>query len=294
MSEQFQIWRDLIQQQLDEVLPASSEVPETLHQAMRYSTLSKGKRLRPLLVFAAGQTLGAKIEDLTQLAISVELIHVYSLIHDDLPAMDDDNLRRGVATCHIAFDEATAILAGDALQSLAFERLICCKLSKQAENNRLKMLKSLAKASGTKGMGGGQALDLEATGHSLNLQQLSQLHTMKTGALIRSSVELGALCAGDVDPIHLQGLDQFARLIGLAFQVHDDILDIEGSTEKLGKPQGSDIHGEKATYPALLGLDGAKLEAKRLIAEGLQALQPLPYNTETLQSFARLVIERDH
>ena len=294
MSDQFQIWRNLIQQQLAEILPAASEVPETLHQAMRYSTLSKGKRLRPLLVFAAGHTLGAKIEDLAQLAISVELIHVYSLIHDDLPAMDDDDLRRGVATCHIAFDEATAILAGDALQSLAFERLISCELSTQAETHRLKMLKSLANASGTKGMGGGQALDIEATGKTLNIEQLSRLHTMKTGALIRSSVELGALCAGDVDPNHLKALDQFARLIGLAFQVHDDILDIEGSTEKLGKPQGSDLEAAKATYPALLGLDGAKTEARRLISEALQALQPLPYNTDILESFAMLVIERDH
>jgi len=294
MIEQFQIWRDLIQQQLDEILPSPSKVPETLHQAMRYSTLSKGKRLRPLLVFAAGHTLGADIKDLTQLAIPVELIHVYSLIHDDLPAMDDDDLRRGVATCHIAFDEATAILAGDALQTLAFERLISCELSSKAEIHRITMLKSLSKASGTRGMGGGQALDLEATGKTLNLEQLSQLHTMKTGALIRSSVELGALCAGDISPEHLQALDQFARLIGLAFQVHDDILDIEGSTEKLGKPQGSDIDAAKATYPALLGLDGAKLEAKRLISEALQALQPLPYNTDILQSFARLVIERDH
>ncbi len=294
MTDYFPVWRELIQQKLEQMLPAANEVPETLHQAMRYSTLSIGKRLRPLLVYAAGKTLGAKIEDLTQLAIPVELIHVYSLIHDDLPAMDDDDLRRGIATCHIAFDEATAILAGDALQTLAFEWLISCPLSTTAEINRLKMLQSLAVASGTKGMGGGQALDLGATGKILNIEQLSQLHAMKTGALIRASVELGALCAGEVDPEHLKALDQFAYFIGLAFQVHDDVLDIEGSTEKLGKPQGSDINAEKATYPALLGLADAKLEAKRLIREALQALEPLPYNTDILQSFALLVIERDH
>ncbi len=294
MNEKFQIWRELIQQQLELILPSANEIPQRLHCAIRYSTLSRGKRLRPLLVYAAGETLGANIHDLTQMAIPVELIHVYSLIHDDLPAMDDDDLRRGVPTCHIAFDEATAILAGDALQTLAFEMLCDCELTPDAEKNRLLMIKTLAQASGTRGMGGGQALDLDATGKTLSLPQLSQLHAMKTGALIKASVKLGAYCAGDIDASHLDALDTFASFIGLAFQVQDDILDIEGSTEKLGKPQGSDLISEKATYPALLGMVGAKAEARRLISEALQALTPLPYNTDILQSFAQLVIERDH
>ncbi len=287
-------WLPLIEQNLKNSLPDSCYIPERLHQAMRYSALAGGKRLRPLLVYASGITLGAKTEDLAAPATATELIHVYSLIHDDLPAMDDDDLRRGKPTCHIAFDEATAILAGDALQTLAFEILSTAPLSPKAESQRLPMIKSLAAASGTAGMGGGQALDLDATGKRLSLEKLSQLHAMKTGALIKASILFGALCAGVTESSTLAALDIYASNIGLAFQVHDDILDIEGSTETLGKPQGSDLNGAKATYPALLGMEGAKREAERLVTESLHALSPLPYNTQILNAFARMVIDRDH
>jgi len=287
-------WLPDIENQLKWSLPDSSKTPTRLHQAMRYSALAGGKRLRPLLVFASGISLGAKPEDLIMPAIATELIHVYSLIHDDLPAMDDDNLRRGKPTCHIAFDEATAILAGDALQTLAFEIMANCSLSSEIETQRVKMISILANASGTSGMGGGQALDLEATGRKLNLEQLSLLHSMKTGALIKASVILGAILAGVTANKILDTLNLFAEKVGLAFQVHDDILDIEGSTEKLGKPQGSDLNQDKATYPALLGIEGAKQEAQKLVDESLQALSTLPYNTSILQSFAKMVITRDH
>jgi len=287
-------WLPDIENQLKWSLPDSSKTPTRLHQAMRYSALAGGKRLRPLLVFASGISLGAKPEDLIMPAIATELIHVYSLIHDDLPAMDDDNLRRGKPTCHIAFDEATAILAGDALQTLAFEIMANCSLSSEIETQRVKMISILANASGTSGMGGGQALDLEATGRKLNLEQLSLLHSMKTGALIKASVILGAILAGVTENKILDTLNLFAEKVGLAFQVHDDILDIEGSTEKLGKPQGSDLNQDKATYPALLGIEGAKQEAQKLVDESLQALSTLPYNTSILKSFAKMVITRDH
>ncbi len=287
-------WLPHIEQNLIEALPSPSSLPRRLHQAMGYSALAGGKRIRPLLVYACGVTLGANTNDLATPATATELIHVYSLIHDDLPAMDDDALRRGKPTCHIAFDEATAILAGDALQTLAFEVLSNGLLSSQASPQRLEMIKTLARASGTAGMGGGQALDLEATGKQLSLEKLSRLHAMKTGALIKASILFGAQCAGVSDPVTLDALTQYAANIGLAFQVQDDILDIEGNTETLGKPQGSDIHRKKATYPALLGLDGAKKEAQRFVSESLHALSPLPYNTQILNAFARMVIERDH
>ncbi len=287
-------WRSVIEGNLYQWLPDPQSVPQRLHQAMHYSALAGGKRLRPMLVYATGLSLGAHESDLSGPASAIEFIHVYSLIHDDLPAMDDDELRRGKPTCHIAFDEATAILAGDALQTLAFEVLTKCKFSQKAEPQRLAMIRALAESSGTLGMGGGQALDLEATGKKLTIEALSNLHRMKTGALIRTAVRLGALVAGHCQPSQLQQLDKFASNIGLAFQIQDDILDVEGTTETLGKPQGSDIDANKATYPSLLGLAQAKIRAKTLVEESLQALSALPYNTDTLSSFAKLVIERNH
>jgi len=288
------IWHPIIETDLHKWLPKTSIQPTKLHQAMHYSALAGGKRLRPLLVYATGLSLGGNPKNLSGPASAIEFIHVYSLIHDDLPAMDDDELRRGKATCHIAFDEATAILAGDALQTLAFEVLASCSLTDEIHLFRVQMIKSLAHASGTSGMGGGQALDLEATGKNLTLDELSHLHSMKTGALIRTAVLLGALAAGCSEHYELNILDDFANKIGLAFQIHDDVLDIESRTETLGKPQGSDVKANKATYPALMGLEQAKKKSQSLIQESLQALSSLPYNTDILASFARLVIERDH
>ncbi|GAA4892333.1 (2E,6E)-farnesyl diphosphate synthase [Ferrimonas pelagia] len=264
-----------------------------LLEAMRYGTLLGGKRARPFLVYATGTMLGAEESTLDPIAAAVECIHAYSLIHDDLPAMDDDHLRRGQPTVHIAFDEATAILAGDALQGLAYELLAECDLPPELESNRIAMLRVLAKASGYQGMCGGQAIDLAQTGQPIDLATLTQLHALKTGALIRASVELGSLAVAGVDETQRAHLRQFAEKIGLAFQVHDDILDITGDTEQLGKPQGSDLAAEKSTFPALLGLNGARDVAQDLYQDALTALAQLPYNSDQLEGFARYIIERN-
>ncbi|MBY5978747.1 (2E,6E)-farnesyl diphosphate synthase [Ferrimonas balearica] len=263
-----------------------------LLDAMRYGTLLGGKRVRPFLVYATGTMLGAKEDDLDSLAAAVECIHAYSLIHDDLPAMDDDHLRRGQPTVHIAFDEATAILAGDALQGLAYELLAEAPLPAALEGNRIAMLRSLARASGYQGMCGGQAIDLASTGKRIELDALQQLHRLKTGALIRSAVEMGSYGVADLATEHRNALLRFAEAIGLAFQVQDDILDITADTEQLGKPQGSDQAADKSTFPALLGLDGARDAAQSLYQDALTALAELPYNTEHLQAFARYIVER--
>ncbi|MBY6224905.1 (2E,6E)-farnesyl diphosphate synthase [Ferrimonas balearica] len=263
-----------------------------LLDAMRYGTLLGGKRVRPFLVYATGTMLGAKEDDLDSLAAAVECIHAYSLIHDDLPAMDDDHLRRGKPTVHIAFDEATAILAGDALQGLAYELLAEAPLPAELDGNRIAMLRSLARASGYQGMCGGQAIDLASTGKRIELDALQQLHRLKTGALIRSAVEMGSYGVADLPTEHRDALLRYAEAIGLAFQVQDDILDITADTEQLGKPQGSDQAADKSTFPALLGLDGARDAAQSLYQDALTALAELPYNTEHLQAFARYIVER--
>ncbi len=263
-----------------------------LIEAMRYGLLLGGKRARPYLVYITGKMLGCPVEDLDTPASAVECIHAYSLIHDDLPAMDDDELRRGKPTCHIKFDEATAILTGDALQTLAFSILAEGPLSDSGELNRVKMIQVLAEASGAQGMCLGQALDLSAENRLVSLDELETIHRNKTGALMRSAIRLGALAAGKKGIEVLPQLDKFADAVGLAFQVQDDILDIIGDTETLGKPQGSDQQLNKSTYPALLGLDGAINKAQTLLQEALQALEAIPYNTESLEEFARYVIER--
>ena len=268
--------------------------PCRLQEAMEYSTLDAGKRLRPLLVYSCGEAFNADINDLDAAAAAVECIHVYSLIHDDLPAMDDDDLRRGKETCHIRFDEATAILAGDALQTLAFDILINHPLSEAAEHSRLLMLKELASASGSKGMGGGQMVDLQATNKSLQLDDLKNMHRMKTGALIKASILMALHCSGIKDDKTIQAMSLYGDLIGLAFQVKDDILDIEGDTEIIGKPTGSDTSMNKSTFPALMGLDAAKTYAEQLVNESLQALQSLPYNTDKLKQLATYIIDRQH
>jgi farnesyl diphosphate synthase len=236
--------------------------------------------------------LGCSLENLDTPASAVECIHAYSLIHDDLPAMDDDNLRRGQPTCHIQFNEATAILAGDALQTLAFTVLAEGKLSADAEQNRIKMIQALTSASGAEGMCLGQALDLDAESRQVSFDELKQIHRNKTGALIKCAIRLGALAAGEKGLAILPQLNAYADAIGLAFQIQDDILDITSDTETLGKPQGSDEAQNKSTYPSLLGLDGAQQKAQDLLLEALHALDSIPYNTLLLEEFARYVVER--
>jgi len=279
-------------EQLDKWLNHLPNQNLPLIEAMRYGLLLGGKRARPYLVYITGQMLGCSIEDLDTPASAIECIHAYSLIHDDLPAMDDDELRRGQPTCHIKFDEATAILTGDALQTLAFTILAEGALSDAGDTNRIKMVQVLAEASGAQGMCLGQALDLAAENQQVTLEQLETIHRNKTGALMRCAIRLGALASGRKGIEVLPQLDKFADAIGLAFQVQDDILDIIGDTETLGKPQGSDQQLNKSTYPALLGLDGAVNKAQTLLQEALQALEAIPYNTECLEEFARYVIER--
>ncbi|HIF9418053.1 TPA: (2E,6E)-farnesyl diphosphate synthase [Photobacterium damselae] len=279
-------------QQLTHWLEAQPFADQTLLKAMKYGALLGGKRVRPFLTYVTGNMLGVNEENLDTPAAAIECIHAYSLIHDDLPAMDDDELRRGQPTCHIAFDEATAVLAGDALQTLAFEILAEGTLSIDGESQRIKMIKELAQASGAAGMCMGQTLDLDGEGKHLGLTQLEQIHKHKTGALIRCAVRLGALAAGEKGLEILPQLNTYAEAIGLAFQVQDDILDVISDTETLGKPQGSDIALDKSTYPALLGLEGAQQKAQQLYQEAVQALEAIPYDTTQLEVFARYLIER--
>ena len=267
-----------------------------LVNAMHYGALLGGKRLRPFLVYATGEMLHADPASLDAPAAAVECIHAYSLIHDDLPAMDDDALRRGQPTCHIKYGEDTAILAGDALQTLAFSILTDTPMPGVSAEYRLMMLSELAQASGVAGMCGGQALDLAAEGQSVDLVQLEQIHRHKTGALIRAAVRLGALAAGEAGRGALPALDRYADAIGLAFQVQDDILDVVGDTAIIGNRQGADQHLGKSTYPSLLGLEQARAKARDLYQEALDALEILAaqsYNTTALQALASFIIERD-
>ena len=290
-------YQEQIERALDQTLPGNDVEPSQLHSAMRYAVLGPGKRIRPVLVYATGEALGQQVKRLDPPAVAVELIHAYSLIHDDLPAMDDDDLRRGRPTCHKAFDEATAILAGDAIQALAFETLVAPYSRSETCSRELsriiEMTELLALASGSKGMAGGQAIDLAAVGNSLNLQELENMHLHKTGALIRASVNLGYLASDVVDADLARRLDEYARCVGLAFQVQDDVLDVEGDTEIIGKPQGSDIESNKPTYPNLLGLDGAKKTARELCERAIENVSELGDEAATLISIAEYIVERD-
>jgi len=279
---------------LEQRLPAANTLPQKLHQAMRYSTLDGGKRMRPMLTYCTGKTLGIAPEALDGIACAVEFIHVYSLIHDDLPAMDDDDLRRGKATCHVAFDEATAILAGDALQALAFEVLAHDPSITASPESRLKMLTTLTKASGSQGMVGGQAIDLQSVGTMLNLAELENMHIHKTGALIRASVVMATLAKPDLNPAIATRLDHYAKCIGLSFQVKDDILDEESDTATLGKTQGKDKDNNKPTYPALLGLAGAKQKALELHEKALECLDIFGSEADLLRDLSLYIIQRDH
>ncbi len=292
-TERLQIYQKSIETALDRWLPASAIQPEKLHEAMRYSVLGNGKRIRPVILYATGEAFGIDLGALDGPACAVEIIHAYSLIHDDLPAMDDDDLRRGRPTCHRAYDDATAILAGDALQALAFHILAHDPQITVNDHQRLGMIETLAIASGSRGMAGGQAIDLASVGKALSIAELENMHIHKTGALIRASAELGALSVADVDPELLKLISQYSKCIGLAFQIKDDILDIESDTETLGKPQGSDMAMNKPTYPNLLGLDGAKKAANDLHSKALKCLDAFDEKADMLRSIADYIVKRN-
>ena len=286
-SERLLGYRERIDAMLERALPPAARPPQRLHEAMRYAVLTEGKRVRPILVLATGEALRGEDAHLAPPACAVELVHAYSLVHDDLPAMDDDDLRRGAPTCHRAFGEAVALLAGDALQTLAFEVLAASPAPCRGE-----LLRVLARAIGSQGMAGGQAVDLESVGRMLTLDQLESMHLRKTGALIRASVRLGALSAGSHDEPVLARLDEYARCIGLAFQIRDDILDVESDTETLGKSQGADIALEKPTYPAILGLEASKALARALHERALHHLEPFGRHADFLRELSRFIVSR--
>ena len=280
-----------VERLLDERLERPSGPPAIVRlvDAMRYATLNGGKRIRACLIYAAGEAVGGDAETLDDAACAVELIHSYSLIHDDLPCMDDDDLRRGRPTCHRAFDEATALLAGDALQGLAFEIL-----ADSADNRRIAMMRLLARAIGARGMAGGQAIDLAAVGRSVSPEALEDMHRRKTGALIHASVMLGAMAAPEPVPASVtEALDAYGRAIGLAFQIVDDILDEEGDTETLGKTSGADRARGKPTYPSVIGIDAARARARALEAAALESLRPLGDNARLLKDLARYIVQRE-
>lgn len=290
----FAVWtlacQTRIERVLAEHLPPAHIAPTRLHEAMRYAVLDGGKRVRPLLAFAAGEVTGANIEQVQHAAAAVELIHAYSLVHDDMPAMDNDTLRRGKPTVHFEFDEATALLVGDALQSLAFDILATQPLTADA-STQLKMVKLLAQAAGSRGMAGGQAIDLASVGKPLDLTELEFMHIHKTGALIRASVLLGAHC-GTLSVATAAALDHYAKCIGLAFQVVDDVLDAEASSATLGKTAGKDAANNKPTYVSLLGVARARELAQELRADAHVALAKLNAPTERLRQLADFVVER--
>ena len=276
---------------LEKCLPDALCEPVGLHEAMRYAVLNGGKRVRATLVYATGEAVGADPASLDAPACAVELIHAYSLVHDDLPSMDDDDLRRGKPTCHRAFGEANALLAGDALQTLAFEVLA---LGAARSARGMEMIATLAHASGSLGMAGGQAIDLAAVGRELTLEALENMHRRKTGALIRASVRLGALCGEHVGDERLAELDAYADCIGLAFQVRDDILDVEADTETLGKTQGADMALDKPTYPSLLGLAAARGKAEELHERAMAELAGFDARADALRGLSAFIVNRSH
>ncbi len=286
--------RQQVDKALEQILHNTPDIAQELRQAMHYSVFNGGKRVRPLLVYLTGQALGVPAQHQDMSACAVEFIHCYSLVHDDMPAMDDDDLRRGQPTCHKKFSEATALLAGDALQTLAFETL--SRNDQLSDTQNLAMVRVLAQASGISGMAGGQAIDLAATGQARNmtLDELKTMHEHKTGALIRASVQLGGLCQPDIASDTLLALDHYARNIGLSFQIKDDILDIESDTETLGKQQGADISLNKVTYPALLGLDGAKAMAQLCHEQALDSLSDFDIKADPLRWLSEYIITREY
>lgn len=292
IAQRLQSYAARIEQALEQRLPPPDRLPASLHEAMRYAVLGGGKRLRPALVYITGELLCIAPEQLDGAACAIELIHAYSLVHDDLPAMDNDDLRRGKPTCHKAYGEATAILVGDALQSLAFAVLADESDGSATPGQRLAMLRELAQAAGSLGMAGGQAIDIAATQSRQSLTDLQHMHRLKTGALIRAAVRLAALAAPALEAEKTRALDAYAEAIGLAFQIRDDILDVEGSTDQLGKTQGSDRAHDKSTYVSLLGLDAAKARAREAHAAACAALAPFGEAADTLRQLADHIIRR--
>ena len=297
MGADFQSWVAAHQARFEEtlrnLLPRADIAPQRLHEAMRYAVLDGGKRVRPLLAFAAGELNGAEVARVDIAAAAVELIHAYSLVHDDMPCMDDDVLRRGKPTCHKQYDEATALLVGDALQTLAFQLLAEHRLNDDAMR-QLEMVRLLALASGSRGMAGGQAIDLASVGKSLTLPELEFMHIHKTGALIRAAVLLGAHCGSRLETAQMDKLDHFGKLIGLAFQVVDDVLDCEADTATLGKTAGKDADNGKPTYVSLLGIQDARDMAQRLHREALETLAGFGDSAQRLRELADFIVLRKY
>ena len=293
-ANELKAWQQKAQAQtellLERFLPSENQVPHTLHEAMRYVTLGGGKRLRPLLVLAASELDDADQNAVEQAMAAIEMVHVYSLVHDDMPAMDNDSLRRGKPTCHVKYDEATALLVGDALQTQAFD--VLSRPTGLPSERQIAMLSTLAKASGSLGMAGGQAIDLANVGKAMNQAQLEQMHSLKTGALIRAAVVLGALACPDLDSDDVRTLDNYAAKLGLAFQVIDDVLDCEADTATLGKTAGKDSDNDKPTYVKLMGLQAARAYAETLTAEAATLLEPFGAKALHLRLLAEFVTAR--
>jgi len=292
LQNRWPIWLERLEEKLNSVLPGGEQSPEHLHQAMRYAVLGSGKRFRAALVYATGESVGVDLNILDVPACAIELVHAFSLIHDDLPAMDDDAVRRGKPSCHLAFDEATAILAGDALQTLAFESIADDSYLDVSDATRLKMITILAQAVGSQGMAGGQVIDLQSTNQALSESALKALHEMKTGALISASVILGAITNESINPKLLDALQRYAGAVGLGFQIADDILDEISDPALLGKPQGADKRHGKSTYLSLLGEHTARHAAETQLTLAKQALQALPLEAPLLNELAQFAIQR--
>jgi geranylgeranyl pyrophosphate synthase len=292
--DQLKSWQARVEVALAARLPDPHQVPARLHEAMRYSALGGGKRIRPALVFATARTVGLTETDVEAIACAIEFVHVYSLVHDDLPAMDDDDLRRGRATCHKAYDEATAILAGDALQSLAFQVLATDSTLAASPAVRLRLIALLGEASGTFGMAGGQAIDLAAQGRQLDVGQVEDMHARKTGALIRASVLMPASCAPSLDARHYEALAGFIGPIGLAFQIQDDLLDVLGDVSTIGKAAGADSVRAKPTHPSVIGVKASQERVQLLHAQALQALEPFAERAAPLRALAAWLLARQY
>ena len=288
LADSLERWRERVERELDRWLPPESDVPERLHAAQRYSVLAPGKRIRPALVYATAETLGVPLDRVDAAACAVELIHCYSLVHDDLPAMDDDDLRRGRPTCHRAFDEATAILAGDALQALAFQ--VIADDASLAVETRIDLVSRLAKAAAK--MVVGQKLDLEAEGRETSIEDIEQIHRNKTGALIRFSAEAGSVIGG-ADPDEITAISKYGERLGLLFQITDDLLDITRTTEELGKTAGKDVAADKATYPSLYGIEQTRVLASQTHREALAAIEPLGERAAILRQIAEFIVRRN-
>jgi geranylgeranyl pyrophosphate synthase len=289
---QFESWRLRMEEALASRLPSATTVPTRLHEAMRYSVLGGGKRIRPALLFATARTLGLTEDQVEAAACAIELIHVYSLVHDDLPAMDDDDLRRGRPTCHKAFDEATAVLVGDALQPLAFQLLARDPALPSSPAIRLRLVDILSEASGTFGMAGGQAIDLLAQGQRLDIAQVEDMHARKTGAIIRASVLMAAECVPQLDPESYAALNDFATAIGLAFQIQDDLLDVLGDVSTLGKATGADRERDKPTHPSIIGIEASQERVHLLHGQALAALELFGKRAAPLRALADWLLSR--